>query len=302
MGGQKYMVRIIKAGKVYEIIKFPVNGNIKPRLPKTKGSLPRKQDANERAALKRLARLINANFLPGDLLITLTIDEDNKYRIEPDGENGEREKTAHIGKLFLDKLKRQLAKNGVEPKYITVVSDMDGDTGEIVRGHIHLLITAMGFRYENGRLFVGEKDVGKIWGMGSVDVRPLWHQDDFTPIADYLLKQVKGRCGRDKASYSPSRNLAQPELIEERIEYGGGEIKAPRNGKILQRGEYIPGQPQYLRYFVKSAKGPKPVKAVRKRQKRRENGRNGEKTAKSDRNGKIKYNQAKNGAKAGGRK
>lgn len=309
MGEKKYMVRIIRAGKVFEIIRFPVSGAVKPRMPKSKGSLPRKQDANERQALKRLARLINANFRPGDLLLTLSIDKENYWKIAADDINGEREKAAHLGKLFISRVKRQLTKTaGVDPKYILVASDMDGDTGEIVRGHIHLLITAVGFTFEDGELMIGEKNVQtEIWKNGKVDIRPLWHQDDYTPIAEYLLKQV--RRIPDKSKYSPSRNLAQPELVEEYIEYGEGEVKAPRNGRVLQRAEYIPGQTQYLRYFVKSAKGPKPVKRRIKRQNVQKNSKNGQnisKTAqkrqKMSKAKSIKRKITKTAARAGGKK
>ena len=65
------MVRVIRSGKVEEKICFPVAGNTKPRAPKSKGTLARKQDQNERDGIKRTARIINSNYEAGDLMISL---------------------------------------------------------------------------------------------------------------------------------------------------------------------------------------------------------------------------------------
>ncbi|MFX7845333.1 hypothetical protein ABTK14_24050, partial [Acinetobacter baumannii] len=49
----------------------------KKRAPRTAGTSSKKKiDANEREAVKRLARIINCNFRPGDLWLTLKYSDD----------------------------------------------------------------------------------------------------------------------------------------------------------------------------------------------------------------------------------
>lgn len=74
MGSRQFMIREIQSGRVVEKICFPVAPNVKPRNVRRRGNtLPRKQDANERACTKRLARLLNSNFEAGDLLLSPSI-------------------------------------------------------------------------------------------------------------------------------------------------------------------------------------------------------------------------------------
>ena len=73
---ERYMIRTIISGAVVEKSKFLVAANVKPRRSRKKGSTPlRKQDQNDRDAVKRLARVINCNFRHGDLWVTLKYDQ-----------------------------------------------------------------------------------------------------------------------------------------------------------------------------------------------------------------------------------
>lgn len=245
------MVRTIRSGNVIEKTCFPVAPNIRPRSARQKGNtLQRKQDANERSATKRLARLLNCNFKPGDLLLSPSYNEKAMEKlcggIDREDMDGLRKKAEHEIELFLRRLKRELGKQGIELKYIAVTSDMDGDTGEAVRIHHHLVIPAEGIRMEEGILYVGSKPISSIWGKGHIDYRPLSHQDDYTPLAEYLMRQVRRMT--DAKKYKPSRNLKKPKLVSERIIYIAKELRIPKGAKLLYRSAYMPGEAQYIRY------------------------------------------------------
>lgn len=255
-GGRTYMIRRIRSGKVIEESIFPVAPNTQPRKGRRRGATTvRKQDANDRDAVKRLARTLNANCVPGDLLIQPTYTDAALYALADGLQEGDleelRRRAEHDLALFLRRLSRELGRQGGTLRAVSLTSDMDGDTGEIVRVHHHVVLMGSGLRMEDGELYAGDKAVAEIWGRGSVDWEPLRHQDDYTPLAAYLLRQVRRR--PDGKKYHVTRNLKKPELLSERIVYHPTKLRAPKGAKILQDGNYEPGQPHYIRY-VRPAK------------------------------------------------
>lgn len=241
-----YMERKIVSGEVVERIKFRVGSNTKPRKGRVRGNTPaRKQDANERDCVKRAARVLNCNYGHGDLLLSCNFDEESYAKIAGT-EDEVREKAEHEADNFLLRMKRALKKQGIEPKTFTVVSDMDGDTGELVRDHIHIVITGKGFTMRDKVLYLGEKPLDKIWGRGHVDWEPLRKQADYTDLAAYLLRQVRRL--PDARKYKASRNMAKPRVTEKLV-YKASRIREPAGAQVMAQSEYIPGAPQYIRYI-----------------------------------------------------
>lgn len=256
MRGGTYMIRRIRSGKVIEESIFPVAPNVRPRGRRRRGATTaRKQDANDRDAVKRLARTLNCNFEAGDLLIQPTYTDAALYQLSDGLQDGDLEelrlRAEHDLALFLRRLARELKPMGITLRAVSLTSDMDGDTGELVRVHHHVVLMGAGLRVEGGELYAGDKAVSAIWGRGNVDWKPLAHQDDYTPLAAYLLRQVRRR--PDGKKYHVTRNLKKPELISERIVFRPMKLKAPKGSKILQDGNYEPGMPHYIRY-VRPAK------------------------------------------------
>ena len=68
------MIRTTISGNVIEKSKFWVGAAARPRGKRTAPTTRRKQDQNDRDAVKRLARSINCNFGYKDLLVTLEYD------------------------------------------------------------------------------------------------------------------------------------------------------------------------------------------------------------------------------------
>lgn len=252
-----WVVRTYESGIIGEKTKFWVQGerpNGKSRR-KEKQDI-RKQEQNEYSALKRMARLANANFREGDLILGLDYSDagiqkitswaKQKYQDFNDLSEGEQqdlimEAAWHEAELCLRRVAREMKKDGTELRYILVTSDMDGDTGEQKRVHHHLLVEA-GCQ----QVFV------KKWEkLGKVNWKKISKQADYTPIAEYFLRQV--RRIPDAKKFRSSRNLVRPQP-KDRAVMTDAELRVPKGGKLLFRQEYKSWgsayQPQYIRYII----------------------------------------------------
>lgn len=250
-----WVVRTYEAGAVGEKTKFWVQGARPSSRSKRRERMEiRKQEQNEYSATKQLARLMNANCSQGDLLLGLDYSQEGMERLEAyiaahplQTEEHESAEEAHMEQLRLAaerelrlvfrRVKRELAKDGVDLWYIAITSDMDGDTKEAVRVHHHLIVPAC----------AKEAFLSKWAELGSVDWEPLSNQADYTPIAEYFMRQV--RRVPDAKKYVSSRNLARPQP-KDRAVLSDAEVRVPKGGRLLHRNEFKPGRPQYIRYVL----------------------------------------------------
>lgn len=257
-GEKIFMVRRYQAGRVVEQSGFWVSPNVKPRNSRKRGSTPqRKQDANGRAAVRRLARTINGNFGPGDYLLTEKYDSAGMKKIHQNAEEAK-----HQLKLFTDRLRGAVKQAGGELKWVGITSEVDGDTGEVVRIHHHMVVSGDVFRVENKVMYVGEKPLDDIWKFGSVDWQPLKHQADYTPLALYLCRQA--HCKPDEKKWTCSRNLEKPDIKEKIIV--PRELRVPAGATVLEKGAYDPlVGTHYIRYLLPEKKPEEKKNARRKR-------------------------------------
>lgn len=263
-----WVVRTYESGIIGEKTKFWVQGE-RPAGAKSRRKEKqdiRKQEQNEYSAIKRMARLLHANYQQGDLILGLDYSETGMEKItgrarkeHTDFDSATEEEQAdmiweaawHEASLCLRRVARAMAEQGQELQYILVTSDMDGDTGERVRVHHHLIVKA-GCQ----QLFLQK------WGkLGSVDWSPISKQADYTPIAEYLIKQV--RRIPDAKKFRSSRNLIRPQP-KDRVVLTDAELRIPKGGKLLFRQEYRSWgasvyQPQYIRYIIPEEKRRKPA-------------------------------------------
>lgn len=247
-----WMIRTYEAGAVGEKTKYWVPGKKPSRSGRREKTEIRKQLQNEYSVQKQLARLINANFGPGDLLLGLDYSSEGMDRLEawavsrglapysPD----ETEKMEAIRQAadwalgnLLRRVKRAMDKEGLVLRYVAITSDMDGDTGEAVRVHHHLVVPK-----EAKAAFLSKWE-----GWGGVDWSSLSRQRDYTPVAEYFIRQV--RKVPDAKKYIPSRNLVRPQP-RDRAALTDAELRAPKGTKLLHRNEFKPGRPQYIRYML----------------------------------------------------
>jgi hypothetical protein len=286
---RKYVCR----NGVVERTRYAVGDNAKARRGRKKGNTSiRKQEANFHTAVRRLARTLNCNYShENGLLLTLDYDEKGleklmktlperqqellRQRMLPVGQVGTwksvkigkpcatvakvdsgaeeneelaqamdalREAAEHQLFLWIRRVKR---KYGKELKFVAVTADLDGDTGELVRIHHHLPIAAEGISWDLLR---------KEWKLGSVDIVQLRHNVDYTPIAVYLMRQVRRR--PDAKKYRVSRGMEQPEVMEREI-FGHVQMRVPVGALLLESSEFQIDNPgQYMRYIPRK-KSPK---------------------------------------------
>jgi hypothetical protein len=168
----------------------------------------------------------------------------------PDLFNAEEEQQAdmlmesawHEAALCLRRVRRDMQKDGLELKYILITSDMDGDTKEKERLHHHLVVNK-----ESAPYFM------KHWEkLGGVNWEAISKQADYTPIAEYFLRQVRRIPDADK--FRSSRNLIRPQP-KDRVVLTDAELRIPKGAKLLFRQEYrswggASYQPQYIRYII----------------------------------------------------
>lgn len=240
-----WIIRTYKAGRGGEKIKYWVPGKRPTRSQRRIKADIRKQQQNENDATKRVARIINENFCGGDVFDALTYSDSSYNRLLdgiPKGLDEEAERdyvyqqAEHELELFLRRCRYACKKAGIDFKYFAITSDMDGETGEMVRIHHHI---------------IAPKEVKEIirpiWNNGAIEKNAVWHEDDHFGLAKYLMDQV--RRIPDAKKYKRSRNLTIPEP-KDRLALGGKEVQPPKGASIIYRSTFIPGRPQYIRYFL----------------------------------------------------
>lgn len=281
----KIMERKYKcANGVVERTRYAVADNATPRGKRKKGNTSfRKQEANNNSAVRRAARILNCNYgHDNGLLLTLDyhdaaldrligkLSEENQKTLHalrlPVGEVGtwKKPEKAKLQKLedcadrAMDALKdiaepeltnwirRIRRKTGAELKILSVTSDMDGQTGEIVRVHHHVVLAVGGNADANS---ISWDLLRSEWKNGCVDIQQLRNQRDYTPIASYLLRQVRHK--NDAKKYRVSRGMVMPEISEREV-LSHAEIKAPAGAVVVERSEFnVETVTQYIRYIPK---------------------------------------------------
>lgn len=248
-----WMIRTYEAGDVGEKTKYWIPGKRPDRSSRRAKTEIKKQEQNEYSATKRMARLLNANYTGGDWLLGLDYSDEGMARLLAwargqgmDVDHGDEAERAeilrraaeHALSLAVRRVKRLMGE-AVEVKVVAITSDMDGDTGELVRIHHHLVVPRA------CRDAFVQKWQGDGWG--GVNWKELSDQHDYTPIAEYLANQV--RRVPDAKKYYSTRNLIRPQP-KDRIAVTSGELRLPKACELLHRSEYKPGRPQYIRYVL----------------------------------------------------
>lgn len=289
------------ANGVVERTRFFVGDNTVIFRGRKRVGKERKQEQNLQSCIRKVARILNCNYNHDNgLLLTLDLHEGGLEKLlgklgeeqravlsslrNPVGEigtwqavgkrklkrrdtgteakeeqgkateeamNALREAMDHELTLWLRRIKR---KHEGKIKALMVVSDMDHETGELVRCHCHAVLAAEGISWDLLR---------QEWKLGSVDIRQLRKQPDYTPIAVYLMKQVRRQ--PEKKKYRVTQGMEMP-VVEERIITGHSEIRVPPGAYVLERSEFhTDSVGQYIRYI--------PGKKGRRKQDRKEDDR-----------------------------
>ncbi len=230
--------RTYECGCVGEKTKFWIEAKRTPKkVGRTAKTSIRKQQNNKLAAIRQLARVLNANFQNGDCMLGLDYAPSGMAKLVALAEkkcpkfshlSSEEQDSIlfaiaeHEAVLCLRRVSGAMKKRGLGLKYVIITSDRDGGTGERKRIHHHLVVNR-----ESVPFF------SKKWEkMGSVDWEFFAGQKDFYPVAEYYLRQV--RHIPNAKQYICSRNLLRPQP-QDRILDGNAELIVPAGGTLLFR-------------------------------------------------------------------
>lgn len=185
------------------------------RAPKRKRTPEDMARQNMRNRVKRVQRLILANFRVGGWHLILTY----KKHLRPD--------TLDDGKgyvrKFLGKMRKAYQKAGYPFKYICVT-----EKGKRGACHHHLIIEDIA----NADLNTKEV-VMKFWKCGRMTFLPLYAEGEFEDLAEYITKKETKEEGKG-CSYTRSRNLIVPKPKKEII-----HRKTWRKDPRPKKGYYI---------------------------------------------------------------
>lgn len=247
-----WVVRTYTAGCVGEKSKYFIPGKRPDRLRRSDRRAVQKAENGSSSVVKTLARLLNANCTKGKdwYMVGLDYNHDGMQKLkewikkqgfpmetEEERQNAMLEAADHEMLLCIRRAKRKM--DG-ELKAFYITSDMDGETGELVRVHHHLIINADAL-----------EAFRESWKeLGGVDYRHLYsNQKDRTPIALYWMNQVRKR--KDAKKYRTTRNLIRPQP-KDVIASSGAMLRAPNGCKVVYMQEFRMGDNQYIRYVLPS--------------------------------------------------
>lgn len=228
-----YMITKIISGSVVERRKTYVGHRPSRRGARIKGaSSEKKQENNRQQAILALARTLNCNYSHGDGYLTLSFTDDALAAC-----GGTLEGAKKAGRKFLDRVAYRMKKHGKVLKWVMVPSELNGETGELVRVHVHVVISGHGLRLEDGVFWLYDEKLEDVWGNGDVDVQILRRQKDYYPLARYLILQARGAA--DEKKYSVSRNMVKPK-VEHLYTWSPSPLRVPPGASTLPGTRYDP--------------------------------------------------------------
>ena len=193
-----------------------------------------------------LRRLLELNFEKGDWHVTLTCEKDKRPA---------KEDAKKVIRDFLGKLRREYKKRGWDLKWVVTC-----ETGERGAVHWHMIVNAV-----SDGVTDTHKLIQNMWQRGRPYFSPLDNPDDFSKLADYLVKEAAKKIDKgetdERMSYSRSRNLIKPKERREKVRATGWrkEPKIPEGwelvpGSLLNGTNKYTGLP-YQRYVIRRKEG-----------------------------------------------
>lgn len=195
--------KTIKSGDYLECEIFPMV-LMEPgiREARRKRTPEQMREINRRNAVKKLERLMNANFTAGDLMPHLTMDRPCPF-----------EEMQKIVRNFFQRLRRLAAKRGAVLRYIYVIETKQEHGAQ--RHHLHGVISARqaqgpscGQSAEN---LITRDEIEKLWGHGLARVDRVQQQEKgLAGFARYITQQKTTQERLMRRSWGASKGLRQP--------------------------------------------------------------------------------------------
>ena len=191
----KAIKEICVAGRTIEVIMKLSSGNHREKRNGKKNITPEAvRKNNDRLAVIRLRRILNANFGYGDMHIVLT------YREAPEPQQARKDRNN-----FIKTMQRKMKKAGCELKYVAVTEYMHA------RIHHHIVINCNDIEL-----------LTSAWKHGLIKSTALDASGNYAKLAEYLLKETQKSFREEgcpnKRRYASSTNLIKPQVVRQVIE------------------------------------------------------------------------------------
>ncbi len=210
-----YIESVCVAGKTIEIERYYTaryGRRGQQRAANRKPTREEQRAINNRQAEKKLRRILNANFSPGDYHLVLS------YRKEKDSLPRAPEEMKEDIRKFLRSIRKEYKACGMELKYIHVP-----ETGPKGARHHHLVLNR-----------IDTEVFRRYWTLGFIHVNPLDDTYNYRQLAAYLIKYSCRTIGTEEQlngkRWNASRNLIHPEPVKKVItnrEWFRNEAKIP---------------------------------------------------------------------------
>jgi len=189
-----YKEQLHKSGNFADVQIFPVYRKTKTRSKKSKPSSETQKKLNDRNAAMRLTRLLHRNFCKNDIVIHLTYRDEDM----PTAEESKR-----LVQNYIRRIKRLYKKSGIELKYVWL-TEQGKKSGRV---HHHMVLPGG----------VDRTVLEETWGKGYANSKALqFTKDGLAGLSYYMTKQQY-----DYRHYNASRNLYQPEVLENEYRISG---------------------------------------------------------------------------------
>lgn len=250
-----YIKKEIRAGRTIEIIKYYNHGhhpkNIKRE--KIKKDPERIEKENISKATRKLTRILNNNFVDGDIYATLTY---KKVKGTPKSLKDVEKDVKQV----INRLRGIYKKNNQCLKYVYVTSLGEGGRTP----HAHIIINRLDYDYEKTRGLLED-----LWqaqeGRGKVKPQALYSNGQYKELAAYIIKNglEKRRSeesgGKNKRLWTCSQNLEKPKEITSEIKALRYSLKTPQAPKgyyldldTYRSGHTAAGYPYITYTFIKA--------------------------------------------------
>ena len=243
--------KIIVAGALVKecVYTCPAGGDpAKARAEKRKISTAAQQRINARNSWQKLELMLAANFVPGDLVVTLTFDDEHLPET--------RAQAAARMKQFRAELSRIRKAAGEDLVMIWALENKSGAG----RWHCHCVINATA-----GADFA---DLLHCWPYGSdIEIRRLEisREKNYESLARYMCKEARERAGLRSWSYT--RNAKHPE-VETFPVPDDTEVAPPEDATVLETAsqQTAYGSFSYIKYLTRA---PQQLRKLRPKRRRR---------------------------------
>lgn len=209
-GRMRYITRSTLAGDYRYVDIYPRFGPDqiqKCRTARKAASPEQVARANQRARVRKLAALMNANFTEKDYFLTLTYEREVcKADAKRDVQN------------YLRRVNRLRDRLGLDAgRYIYCLEDEDGE-GRRTRTHIHLCLSGG----------IPREQLERLWGRGLCNCARLQPEEKgLEGLSRYFLK-TQGRAGnriQNARSWSCSKNLKKPKVRKSQSKFSNAKVR-----------------------------------------------------------------------------